>query len=105
MKDTHIESDAAPVFRLAERARLYKTPLKLLGGDVSGRFNNTHLKNRFLAHKQDLQAYREGRDVLLAFNKDVVAALRQAYERDFDDEAGILSQATKIVRRDMFSTE
>ena len=29
------------------------------------------------------------------------AALRQAYERDFDDEAWILSQAAKIVRRDM----
>ena len=44
MKDTHIESDAAPVFRLAELARLYKTRLKLLGSDVSGPFNNTHLK-------------------------------------------------------------
>ena len=33
------------------------------------------------------------------------AALRRAYERDFDDEAWILSQAVKIVRRDMFSTK
>ena len=90
MKDTHIESDAAPVFRLAELARLYKTRLKLFGGDVSGRFNNTLLKTRILAHQQDLQVYREGRDVLLAFSKDVRAALRQAYERDFDDEAWIL---------------
>ena len=37
MKDTNIESDAAPVFRLAELARLYETRLKLLGWDVSGR--------------------------------------------------------------------
>ena len=37
MKDTHIESDAALVFRLAELARLYKTRLKLLGGNVTGR--------------------------------------------------------------------
>ena len=29
MKDTHIESDAAPVIRLAKLARLYKTRLKL----------------------------------------------------------------------------
>ena len=90
MKDTHIESDAAPVFRLAELARLYKTRLKLFGGDVSGRFINTHLKTRILAHQQDLRVYREGRDVLLAFSRDVRAALRQAYERDFDDEAWIL---------------
>ena len=94
MKDTHIESDAAPVFSLAKLARLYKTRLKLLGGDVSGRFNNTHLKTRILAHQQDLQAHREGRIVLLAFSKDVRAALRQSHERDFDDEAWILSQAT-----------
>ena len=33
------------------------------------------------------------------------AALQQAYERDFDDEAWILSKAAKIARRDMFSTE
>ena len=105
MKDTHIESDAASVFRLAKLGRLYKTRLKLFGGDVLGRFNNTHLKTSILAHQQDLQVYREGRDVLLAFSKDVGAALQQAYERDFDDEAWILSQAAKIVRRDMFSTE
>ena len=47
----------------------------MLGGDVPGRFNNTHLKTRVLAHQHDLQAYREGRDVLLAFSKDVGAAL------------------------------
>ena len=81
MKDTHIESDAAPVFRLAELARLYKTRQKLIGADVSDRFNNNHLKTRILAHQQDRQAYREGRNVLLAFSKDVGAALRQAYER------------------------
>ena len=87
MKDTHIESDAAPVFKLAKLGRLYKNRLKLFGCDVSGRSNNTHLKTRILAHQQDLQVYREGRDVLLAFSKDVGAALRQAYERYFDDEA------------------
>ena len=85
MKDTHIESDA--VFRLTKLARLYKTRLKLLGGDVSGPFNNIHLKTRILAHQQDLQAYIEGRDILLTFSEDVGASLRQAYEREFDDEA------------------
>ena len=50
MKDTHIECDVAPVFRLAELARLYKTRLILFDGDVSGRFNNTHFKTRILAH-------------------------------------------------------
>ena len=31
--------------------------------------------------------------------------LRQAYERDFDVKAWILSEDAKIVRRDMFSRE
>ena len=55
--------------------------------------NNIHLKTRILAHQQDLQAYRQGRYSFHAFSKDMGAALRQAYERDFDDEAWILSQA------------
>ena len=54
MKEAQIESDAAPVFRLAELTRLYKTRLKLFGGDVSGRLINTHLKTRIPAHQQDL---------------------------------------------------
>ena len=94
MKDIHIESDAAPIFELAELARLYKTRLKLFGGDVSGRFNNNHLKTRILAHQQDLQAY----------SKDVGGGSRLTTSI-FDDEAWILSQAAKIVRRDMLSTE
>ena len=57
MEDTHIKNDTAPVFRLAELARLYKTRLKLLGGDVSGGFNNTDLNTRILpTYQQDLQA-------------------------------------------------
>ena len=70
----------------------------MLGGDVPGRFNNTHLKTRVLSHQHDLQAYREGRDVLLAFSKDVGAALRQAYERDFDDKAWLLFDGICLVQ-------
>ena len=96
MEDTHIESNAAPVFRLAELARLYKTRPKLLGDDVSGRFNNTHLKNRILAHQQDLQAYREGRDVLLAFSKDVGPALRQAMDEILMTKRGFCHRPRRL---------
>ena len=40
--------------------------------------NKIHLKNRILAHQQDLQAYRQGRYSFHAFSKDMGAALRQA---------------------------
>ena len=96
MEDTHTESNAAPIFTLAELARLYKTRLKLLGGDVSGRFNNTHLKNRILAHQQDLQAYREGRDVLFAFSKDVGAALRQAMDKILMTKPGFCHRPRRL---------
>ena len=39
-----------------------------------------------LAPQQDIQAYRDGKDVLFAFSKDVVTAVRQAYEREFEDK-------------------
>ena len=68
---------------------------------ISCRFNNTRLKTRILPHLQDLQAYREGRDVL-AFRKAVGAALRQAYERDFDDEAWILLDGICLVQSRKF---
>ena len=49
-----------------------------------------------------MQAHKQGRDVLLAFNEDIGFALRKACETDYDDEAVILAKAAKIVRRDMF---
>ena len=72
--------------------------------DVSGRVHLTDLKRRLLAGIPGLQAHKQGRDVLLAFNDDVGSALKQVYENDFDDEAMILLRATNIIRRDILST-
>lgn len=57
---------------------------------MSGRVHSTDLKRRLLAHIHGLQAHKQGRDVLLAFNDDIGLALKQMYERDYDDEAMIL---------------
>ena len=59
--------------------------------------HSTDLKNRILANFTGLQADKQGRYVLLAFNEDIGNALKIVSERDCDDEAVILSKVAKIV--------
>ena len=77
--------DAIPVFRSAELAQMYATRLQQLGGggDSSTRVNSTHLKDRILANVPGLQAHKQGRDVMLAFDNDIGQALRNEYDKDF----------------------
>ena len=49
-----------------------------------------------------MQAHSKGRDVLLAFNDDIVAALADAYEQDSDSDAVHLAKAAHIVRQKLF---
>ena len=64
--------------------------------------HTTRLKNWILAAITDLRSYNEGREVLLAFDQDIGAALKQACNEDFDSEALILAKASNIIRRDIF---
>eukprot|EP00794_Sanderia_malayensis_P001934 gene1934-2198_t len=48
--------------------------------------------------KNDMSAYRGGRDVVLAFNKGIGSAVLKASSIDHDEDAIILSKAAKIVR-------
>ena len=57
-----MDEDLAPVFKLADLVKLYTRP-----------------------QSTDLKAYKEGRDVLLAFDRGMGAALRKFYKDDFDD--------------------
>ena len=92
----------APVLKLADFCKLYSTRLDQLGVKQTSRVHSTKLKNRILSQFPDMSDYREGRDVLLAFNKDIGLALKKAYEKDYDDKAVSLAKAAKIVRRDIF---
>ena len=106
IEDARAESeDKIPVFRLAELTQMYSTRLKQLGGDTSTRVHSTDLKDRILANVPGLQAHKQGRDVMLAFNKDIGQALRNLYEQDFDSQAMILSQAAKIIHQDVLNTK
>ena len=105
IKESHSFAQETPVvFRLAELVDLYTQRLQQLGVDISGRVHSTDLKRRLLARIPGLQAHKQRRDVLLAFNDDVRSALKQVYENDFDDEAIILLRGTNIIRGDILST-
>ena len=92
-----------PVFKLSELLKMYTNRLKELGVDITRRIHSTRLKHRILSQFEDLKSYNEGREVYLAFDTDIGAALRTATNFDYDDEAFILSKAANIIRRDIFN--
>ena len=102
IEDVKLNSkDIAPIFKLTDLVQLYTNRLVELGVKITGRIHSTDLKNRILANMPGLQAYKQGRDVLLSFNDDVGFALRDACLDDGDDEAICLAKAARIIRRDM----
>ena len=58
-----------------------------------------------MAYFPDLQPHKEGRDVLLVFNKDVGPAMKKACEHDADTEAIHLARAANIVRTEIFKNK
>ena len=89
------------VFKLADLVKIYSTSLTRLGVENT-QIHSTDLKKRILAQIPDLQAHKEGRDALLAFDKDIACALQQATKTlSSDDDAIILSKAAEIIRRDI----
>ena len=102
MEETCKDDLIAPVFKLKDLTVLYGNRLNQLGTNISGRVHSTKLKDRILAYFPDIEAHKQGRDVVLIYNKDIGSALRKACEHDADDDAIHLAKAAKIVRRDMF---
>jgi len=103
--ETRMSADVAPVFKLSDLVKLYSSKLEQLGVQQNSRPHSTDLKNRILAQFPELQAIKEGRDVLLVFNDDMGPALRKACELDVDDDAICLARAAKIVRRDILEMQ
>ena len=102
IEDACMDDLVAPVFKLKDLVNLYSTRLEQLGTDVKGLVHSTKLKGRLLGYFQDLEAHKQGRDVVLVSNKDIGSALSKACEYDADDDAAHLPRASKIVRREMF---
>ena len=97
-----MDSLVAPMFKLTDLVNLYRTRLEQLGTPVTGRVHSTKLKNRILNYFPDMDAHKQGRDVVLACNEDVGAALWKACEQDADNDCVHLARAASIVRREMF---
>ena len=57
------------------------------------------MKDRILASFPELQAFKDGRDILLTSNEVIGTALQQVCKNDVDDDAYILALAARIVRR------
>ncbi|CAC5422372.1 unnamed protein product [Mytilus coruscus] len=75
---TRSGTDIVPISKLVDHAKLYSNPLEQLGVVMEGRIDTSHLKNWNVAVIADLQAYKQGRLVLLIFNEGVREALKQA---------------------------
>ena len=99
--DARIDSDVASVFKLTDLTILYSNRLKQLGTVLPGRVHSTKLKYRIMPYFPDMEEHKTGRDVLLAFNKDIGSALHKACEHDADSDGVHLARAANIVRRDM----
>ena len=70
---------------------------------VEGRVHSTRLKQNTLSDSR--HASKEGREVLLVFNKDVGVVLRQVCKSNYDSDALHLSKVAQIVRRDMLKPQ
>lgn len=89
-----------PNFRLADLSKIYNERLTQLGVKTP----NTHksrLKKQLLAHMPELESFTKGREVLLAFRKDIGHVLAQA--SDMFSESIILSKAAGILRNHMLN--
>lgn len=102
IEEARMDSLVAPMFKLTDLVNLYSTRLEQLGTHVTGRVHSTKLKNRILNYFPDMDAHKQGRDVVLVCNEDVGAALWKACEQDADNDCVHLARAASIVRREMF---
>lgn len=93
--ESNLCSDDPVTFRLADICHLYQQRLEQLGVE-SPSVNSTRLKDKLLAEIPELEAHKSGRDVLLAFQKDVGKALAQSSDLS---EAVIIAKAANILRK------
>ena len=90
------ESTQVSVFKLADLVKMYQDRQQDFG--ITTKVNSTRLKQRLLSHFMDLEARTQGRDILLAFSKELSEQLKSVYE--YDEDAICLAKAAKLIRRD-----
>lgn len=101
-EEARLAAKTAPVFNLADMAKLYMSRMVQLGVEFDQRLHTTRLKQRPPAHFPDMRAQSMGKDVMLVFDENIGAALSKACEHDSDSVH--LARASQIVRRHMFDS-
>ena len=87
------------IFKMVDLAGLYKKQLfEDLGGVLPERVQSTRVKLRLLAHIDGLTKSKRGKTTYLAFDDDLCDVFKTIYEKDFDEDAFILSRAADILR-------
>ncbi len=99
MIETRNNSKETVVFQLAELVSLYHQRLQQFGMQAPDA-HATRLKERLMAELPDLEAHKSGRDILLAFRKDIGPVLTEVLSYS---DALILAKAAKILRQHMVS--
>ena len=62
----------------------------------------TKLKQRHMLHIENFKEFQDSNNhCYLAFDGDVGTVLKMFYEKSYDDEAFVYSEAAKIIRRDI----
>ena len=99
---SYIEENTEPTtFMLSDLVKLYSARLEELGAHVPERINSTRLKERLESVIPDLKSYNEGKEVRLAFSRNISAALQLAQCHDFDAEAVHLAKTATFIRREL----
>ena len=93
------------VFKMADLAVLYKKRFEDLGGELSERVHSTRLKERLLGKVDGLAESKCGKDTFLEFDTDLSNVLKVVYEKDFDEDAFVLSRAANIIRQGLLERE
>ena len=93
------------MFKLSELSRMYVSRLEQMGVDISRRVHSTRLKERLLQQCLELTSYKDGQEVLLAFNEDIAAVLKKATKNNIDSEAMLIAKTADIIRQDLLNME
>ena len=97
--------DVRPVFKLMELTKMYAERMQQLGANLPTRIHTTRLKERILTYIPDLREFRDGRNIMLAFDDDIGNFLSCHLQSNSDDDAITLANASKIIRREILKME
>ena len=89
-------SGSSPVFKLSEITKLYEKRLNDFGIETM-RVNSHHLEKRLLGLCPKIRSSNQGKDCHIAFDEDIGDILKDAKERNYDDDAVALAKAADII--------